>query len=88
MLTPIVGGKKHSLEMIRLLDQYGADLHEVFVNEYNGEHVNALSMSVSYGLDEVADYLRSRGCELPVQPGRDGNPGKLSRLVFWRKQDD
>ncbi len=41
ILTSIVGQKKHSLEMIKLLHQHGTDYTKCYLNEYTGEKINA-----------------------------------------------
>lgn len=63
-----ITNKKHALEMVKLLEQYGADLHEVFMNELTNTPMNALSTAIDWGQEEVADYLRSKGCVLPPPP--------------------
>jgi ankyrin repeat protein len=67
LLTAIVGQKKHSLELIKLLHQHGTNLHEVFLNEYTGEKINALSYAIAYKRHDVVDYLKAHGCVMPDQ---------------------
>ncbi len=63
-ITAVTGDNRHSLELIKLLEAYGADLHKPF--PFAGGHVvNALSMAIDYGKDDVVEYLRSKGCVLP-----------------------
>jgi len=66
VLTAVTGSKKNSLTMIKLLEQYGADLHRVFPFD-GGRKVNALSMAMDWGKEDVAEYLRSKGCVLPEE---------------------
>ena len=65
LLTAVVGDKRHSLELIRLLHQYGADLHEVFVIEATGKRENVLSFAIAFHRDDVVAYLESQGCVRP-----------------------
>lgn len=67
---------KDQLEMVKLLDQYGADIHEVGEGGFSGRYANPLSLAKNYGLDDVVEYLESRGCMLP--PGDDEEPGSVS----------
>src|SRR5262249_47535470 len=63
----LTGDKKNSLEVIKLLEQHGVDLHQVFVNELSQEKepMNALSVAIAWGKDDVAQYLKSRDAVLP-----------------------
>jgi cytochrome c len=63
----MTGDKKNSLEIVKLLEQHGADLHQVFVNELTEkkEPMNALSLAIACGKEDVAQYLKSRGAVLP-----------------------
>ena len=54
-------------DLIKLLEQYGTDLHRVFVNHYTGRPMNALSTAIDWGMDDVAEYLRSKGAVLPPE---------------------
>jgi hypothetical protein len=65
VIDAITGPNPHAIELVKLLEQYGADLHEVFTNELADEPMNALSTAIDWGQDEVAEYLRSKGCVLP-----------------------
>jgi len=65
IISTITGSSPHSLEMVKLLDEYGVDLHRTLVNEYTGEPMNALSTAIDWGNDDVVEYLRSKGCVLP-----------------------
>lgn len=64
-----IGSKKRALDMVKLLEKHGADLHEVFMNELSNEPMNALSTALDWGKEVVAEYLRSRGCVLPSPAG-------------------
>jgi ankyrin repeat protein len=65
VITAIVGPKKHSLELVKLLEKHGADLHAVDVNDFSGKPMNALTSAIDWGKQDVADYLESKGCVLP-----------------------
>ena len=67
IIRPLVNNKKNALEVIKLLEQHGADLHRVFVNELSQqkEPMNALSTAIAWGQKDVAQYLLSRGAALP-----------------------
>ena len=62
-----VAGDKPSLEIIKLLEKHGAKLDAEFKNEFNGQQINALSMAEAGGKQDVAQYLRTRGVQLPAQ---------------------
>ena len=65
VIGAIVGFEEHSLEMVKLLEQYGADLHTVYTNELTGQPMNALGEAVGWDKEDVAEYLRSKGCVMP-----------------------
>lgn len=65
VLSAIVGKKRRSLEIIKVLETHGADLNAVFDNENTGEKINALSHAIAYERHDVVAYLKSRGCVLP-----------------------
>lgn len=60
---------RNQLEMVKLLDQYGGDIHEVDEGGFSGRYANPLSLAKDYDLEDVAQYLESRGCVMP--PGDD-----------------
>ncbi len=60
-----VNANAHALELVQLLHEHGADLHQVFTNEFTGLPMNALSTAIDWGKQDVIDYLRSVGCVLP-----------------------
>lgn len=68
ILGAIAGNRKGSLEKVKLLESYGVDLHQVFVNHQtkNKDPMNALSTAVLWEKEDVAEYLRSRGCVMPT----------------------
>jgi ankyrin repeat protein len=68
VIMAVAGNKKHSLEMVRLLEQYGADLHRVFMNEVTGEPMNALSTALDWETQDVVAYLKSKGAQVPPKP--------------------
>lgn len=63
VIGAIVGPKRNSLEMVKLLHQHGADLHQTYVNEHTGEPMTALGEAINWGKKDVAEYLRSQGCQ-------------------------
>ncbi len=61
------GGKgKRQLEAIKLLDEFGVDLDEQFMNEFSNTLINAYSVARGNKLHDVVKYLESRGCKPPV----------------------
>lgn len=72
----LTGNKKNSVEVIKLLEKHGADLHRLFVNESSKEKesMNALSVAIAWGKEDAARYLRSRGAVLPPASQLD-SPG-------------
>jgi hypothetical protein len=69
VLSAVSGNRQYSLEMLKLLEQYGADLHRVFANEQTDsrEPINALSWAIAWGREDIAGYLRSKGAVLPTR---------------------
>jgi len=65
---------RNQLEMVKLLDKYGADIHEVDEGGFSGRYANPLSLAKDYDLREVVAYLESRGCVMP--PSDDWEPGE------------
>ncbi|WP_425614971.1 suppressor of fused domain protein [Anatilimnocola sp. NA78] len=61
----IVGPKRRSLEMVKILESFGCDLHQVFQNEQTNRPMNALSCAIDWGKKNVEAYLRSKGARLP-----------------------
>jgi hypothetical protein len=66
---------RRQLEMVKLLDKYGADIHEVDEGGFSGRYANPLSLAKDYDLHEVVAYLESRGCVMP--PSDDWEPGEV-----------
>lgn len=71
LLTAVVGNKRHSLELVQVLQQHGADLHEVFTNEIDGSKCNVLSYAMAYERGELVAYLKTCGCVLPNESPPD-----------------
>jgi ankyrin repeat protein len=65
VIGALTGTKLNCLAVVKLLEQYGADLHRVFNNEMTGRPMNALSEAIVWGKQDVVDYLRSKGAVLP-----------------------
>lgn len=74
VISAISGAKKNSLEMLKLLEQYGADIHREFVNEYTNQPMNALSTAIAFGKEDVITYLHSRGAALPGTISQNASP--------------
>jgi hypothetical protein len=74
----------HSVELLTLLDQYGADIHQCFPFGETDEQINALSMAMASGNDAAVEYLRSRGARLPTEVGSDdtGQPQTLDSEII------
>jgi hypothetical protein len=72
LIGAIAGNKQHSLEMVKILDQYGADLHKIWFDKFGAAPVNALSTAIAWGKQDVVEYLQARGCVLP--PATDEAP--------------
>jgi hypothetical protein len=72
---------RHQFEMVKLLDQYGADIHEVDEGGFSGRYANPLSLAKDYGLDDVVAYLESRGCVMPPPNNEDDEEPILATLI-------
>jgi len=75
IISTITNSDHHALEIIKLLEAAGADIHQLFDHAQLNRPVNALSMAVMYGKVDVAEYLLSRGAVMP-----DGSQPDLSSL--------
>ena len=53
-----------SLEMLKLLERWGADLH-VIVLDRDDAPKNALKAAIEWRKQDVCEYLKSKGCVLP-----------------------
>lgn len=78
-LISAIANAPNSLEMVKLLIEYGVDPHKMYMNTLSGKPVpmNALLWAEAYGKTDVAEYLRSLGCVLPAQTSdaaTGGNP--------------
>lgn len=80
----------NALEKLKLLDQYGVDLHKVYSYETAKPPfpINALSMAEMYGRTECVEYLRSRGCVMPPKSFEELSPPSNLReevVEFFKK---
>jgi hypothetical protein len=80
-ISAIVGEHSHSLEIIKLLESHGADLHKIFPWGPNNDPINALSMAETWSKPDVAEYLRSRGCVLPGEKPKPPQPAKPEKSL-------
>jgi hypothetical protein len=53
VIAAIVGIHEHSLEMLQLLEQAGADLHRVYLNELRNQPMNALTEAIAWEKKDV-----------------------------------
>ncbi len=67
VIAAITSNNKNCLEIIKLLEEHGADLYRVVENEQTKQPMNPLSVSIAYGKDDVAAYLRSQNAALPIE---------------------
>jgi len=82
VIAAVVGDNQHGLEIIKLLEQYGADIHRVFEHEIAKKKINALSEAIAWGKDDVVEYLKSRGAVLPDQPPpKKGEPRSAAQDI-------
>jgi hypothetical protein len=64
LLFAVVESNKKSLEIVKILESFGADLHHITEgNKFtkNGQ-MNALTLADFHGKRDVVEYLASRGC--------------------------
>ncbi len=59
-----------ALEMVKLLHEHGSNIHRIYINEYNGKKMNALSHAQGY--PKLEAYLKGLGCKLPEES--EGEP--------------
>ena len=68
---PILGAvlcdRGDARERVQLLEQYGANLHVVYPFGPDSVPMTPLGLATVYGLDDVVEYLRSRGARLPSE---------------------
>lgn len=67
-LFAIMYRRPHALELIQLLEEFGADLHREFPLGETPYKANALSMAKSWECHDVVAYLESRGAVMPQEP--------------------
>jgi hypothetical protein len=62
VLWAIVGNGRHSLELLKLLEQHGADLFRTFVNESSEEkqQISAFIAAKDWAKKDVTKYLQTR----------------------------
>jgi len=68
VISAIAGNSKNSLDFIQMMEQHGANLHAIYLNEHTNKPMNALSTAIAWGKQDVVDYLRSKGAVLPDEP--------------------
>jgi hypothetical protein len=85
VIWAIVGHGRHSLEMLRLLEQHGADLDRPFVNEMSEDRrpITSIVAAKDWGKKDVAKYLSSRK-SAPARPPRAKLGGEI--LSYFREQ--
>ncbi len=66
VIYAITGNSRNCLELVKLLEQHGADLHQCFPLGGTDKQINALSMAISWGKRDVAEYLLSKGAIPPA----------------------
>jgi hypothetical protein len=66
VISAITGQKKNSLVLLKLLEQFGANLNRVFMNELTNSPMNALTTAEDWAKQDVVDYLLSRRAVRPA----------------------
>jgi len=64
VITPITQGER-ALEAVKLLEEFGADIHKEYMHQQLQQPMNALSAAIDYNRADVVEYLRSKGAVLP-----------------------
>jgi hypothetical protein len=64
-ITAVVGEKLHSVELLQLLDEFGADLGRNHPLGNSDVQVNALSMAIQWGNQAAVDFLKEKGVRMP-----------------------
>jgi hypothetical protein len=88
LITAITGLKRCSLENVKLLEQYGADLHRVYLNELSKTPMNALETAVAWGKKDVEAYLRSKGCVMPTTESEIFDDIDAQVQYGWMSKDE
>lgn len=78
VISAIVGMRRNSLEMVKLLEKHGADLHRNYIDELKNQPMNALSAAIDWDKQDVIAYLRSKGGVLPTE-GAASSPANPKR---------
>ena len=73
---------KNQLELVKILDDRGADIHYVAEGGFSGRYANPLSLAKDYGLDDVVAYLESRGCVMPPSDETELATTTLSQQII------
>ena len=68
LIYAISGSAKNCLDLVQLLEHHGADLHRCFPLGSTNRQINALSMAITWGKKDVAEYLLSKGATPPDTP--------------------
>jgi hypothetical protein len=83
VVEAIVSDIPNTLEMVKLLDEYGADLNYSYIHQYSKEPTNALSMAIDYDKKDVVKYLRSRGCKMPTLPAPTKSETPANEVIAY-----
>ena len=69
-----------ALEAVKLLEEFGADLHQEYFHHQLKQPMNALSAAKDAGKDDVVEYLLSKGARLP-EGVEQGLPDRLKNAI-------
>ena len=87
VIHAVTGNKRNSLELIKLLEEHGADLHQLFPFYDTDKKINALSMAQMWEKQDVVDYLLSKGACIPPEEEQANRPiaphGRLHAMWAW-----
>ena len=73
LLLSAASANVKALALVKMMVDYGADIHKEYINDFTNEPMNALSMAIAHDKQDVVDYLRSKGAKLPTD-GKAAEP--------------
>ncbi|MEZ6047808.1 MAG: suppressor of fused domain protein [Planctomycetaceae bacterium] len=85
VISAVVSQNSKTSAMLKLLEEYGADLHKTFPLGNSDQQLNALSKAIEWGNEEAIAFLMERGARLPeeVETEIDKNSTENQIIEFF-----